>query len=407
MSKSFKKKKTNSEFIESISDEYCNLEIYPLVGILEREAGILSDLAELINAKYVLYGNNELESNQFVYSNLKNFKNSSRQVIARVSSEFTGNITTESIEALLCEPGIVDTSEFDFKIKLENMDKVLYLTTTMFDLFRKNIKGDPCKWDNLICLCMIVKDAGPQFEQILTDNLSIIDRWCILDTGSTDGTQDVIRRVLKTKRGTLYSEPFVDFKTSRNRCLELAGTTCKFILMLDDTYSVCGDLRNFLNEVRGDQYSDSFSLLIQSDDSEYYSNRIIKSNGGLRYIHRIHEVITDKNNVNVTIPPNKCFIFDNRSEYMEMRTTSRKQFDLGLLFQELEEFPDDPRALYYIAQTYGCLGDSVNKAKYFRKRLKHPEPGYIQEKIDAAFELARTSNFKLSKPWKQCEKYYR
>ena len=34
-----------TKFIE----EYCNLKIYPLVGILEREAGLLSDLAEAFN----------------------------------------------------------------------------------------------------------------------------------------------------------------------------------------------------------------------------------------------------------------------------------------------------------------------------------------------------------------------
>ena len=149
-----------------------------------------------------------------------------------------------------------------------------------------------------ICLCMIVKNAGPLFEEVLTENLPNFDKWCILDTGSTDGTQDVIRRILAKKNGNLYEEPFVNFKVSRNRCLELAGHTCKFIMMLDDTYSLRGDIRSFLNEVRGDQFSDTFSMLIQSDDTEYYSNRIIKSNTDLRYIYTIHEVINNENNRN-------------------------------------------------------------------------------------------------------------
>jgi glycosyltransferase involved in cell wall biosynthesis len=269
---------------------------------------------------------------------------------------------------------------------------------------------------------MIVKNGGELLEKVLTDNLPIIDRWCILDTGSTDGTQDTIKRVLANKKGKLFEEPFVDFKVSRNRCLELAGNSCKFICMLDDTYSSKGDIRSFLNEVRGDQFSDSFSMLIQSDDTEYYSNRIIKSKTGLRYIHRIHEVITNENNINVTVPLINAFIFDNRADYMEKRTMDRKQFDLDLLFKEVKEFPDDPRALYYIAQTYGCIGDEINKAKYFEQRIAHPIQGYFQEKIDACFELARTYNFKIDpitktlytssqpeltdKQWEICEKFY-
>ena len=47
--------------------------------------------------------------------------------------------------------------------------------------------------------------------------------------------------------------------------------------MLDDTYIIKGNLRYFLNEVRGDQLSDSFTVYIQSNDVSYGSNRIIKN----------------------------------------------------------------------------------------------------------------------------------
>ena len=400
------------EFVQKVIDKYCNLEIYPLIGILECEVGILSDLAEYCNPTYKLYGNPNLESNKFIKDNIKHFSNDSPVVFARVSPEFRGTPDLTNIDVLMCEQDIC-CSHLKHKIKIKELSKVLYVSNKIFQIYKKNIVNYYPKnnYSNLICLCMIVKNAGPLFEKVLTENLNIIDRWCILDTGSTDGTQDTIRRVLKNKKGALYEEPFVDFKTSRNRCLEFAGKTCKFIIMLDDTYVVRGNLRSFLTDVRGDKFSDSFSLLIQSDDSEYYSNRIIKSESNLKYIYKIHEVITDKNNNNVTIPFEDAFIFDYRSDYMEQRTTDRKKFDLELLFKEYEDDPDDPRALYYIAQTYGCLGDDTNKALYFRKRIDHPAEGYVQEKIDSYFELARTLNFKLNntltmEKWEECEVLY-
>ena len=133
-------------------------------------------------------------------------------------------------------------------------------------------------YDNLNHLCIMVKNGGPQFEKMLLDNMAFFDRWTILDTGSTDDTIDIIHRVLVgKKKGALYQEPFINFKESRNRCLDLAGDSCKFITMLDDTYVVNGNLRGFLNEVRGDQMSTSFTLYIQSDDTVYGSNRIIKT----------------------------------------------------------------------------------------------------------------------------------
>ena len=262
-------------------------------------------------------------------------------------------------------------------------------------------------YDNLIHLCIMVKNAGPQFRDMLKNNLNIIDKWTILDTGSTDETISIIQDVLVGKKeGQLYQEPFINFRDSRNRLLDLAGTECKYILMLDDTYIVSGDLRKFLNEVRSDQYSTSFTLFINSDDNKYGSNRIIKSDSGLRYIYRIHEVITDKNNINVVIPEEHAHINDQRFDYMEQRTFDRKQLDLKLLYEEIDEDPNDPRAYYYLAQTYSILNDYEKAFFYFMKRCEFVNAGFLQERVDSAFEAARLANFKLNKPWEVCEKLY-
>jgi len=417
----------NNTFVFKHHTEYFNLKIYPAVNELEREAGLLSDFAEafleegLISTSQI-YGDQESESIKFIQDNLKNFNENGTMIVSYLDPSYKENVNAD---VLLAQENIKFNQNFFKKINIQTLNKVLYLSKYAFDIFNKYFwyymkDGNFC-YDNLICYTMIIKNGGPLLEKVLTENLPFIDRWCILDTGSTDGTQETIRRVLKNKKGKLYEEPFVDFKVSRNRCLDLAKKVCKFSLMLDDTYSMRGDIRKFLDIVRGDQFSDTFSLMIQSDDTEYYSNRIVKMDTSLRYIHTIHEVITDKNNVNVTVPPDQAFIFDHRAQYMEDRTNNRKQFDLQLLFKEFEEDPNDPRALYYIAQTYGCIGDEINKAKYFELRVNHPVQGYVQEKIDACFELARTYNFKVNcetkelissdyklsdSMWKRCEELY-
>jgi hypothetical protein len=254
-------------------------------------------------------------------------------------------------------------------------------------------------YDNLLHLCIMVKDAGPQFENMLIENMPFVDRWTIMDTGSTDETLDIIKRVLVNKRGQLFHEPFVNFKVSRNRCLELTGKECKFIVILDDTYVLKGKLRDFLKTVRGDQYSDSFSMYIQSNDVQYVSNRIIKSDSGLRYIHRIHEVINSENNINVIVPNIHATILDGRFDYMEKRTMERKKLDLKLLFEELEEDPMEPRTYYYLGQTYNLIENYELAYKYFLKRSEFTNSGFIQERIDAVFEAARLANFKLNLPW--------
>jgi predicted O-methyltransferase YrrM/tetratricopeptide (TPR) repeat protein len=297
---------------------------------------------------------------------------------------------------------------FQHTFQLKNSGLYIHLNENNISGFKETFQHffedeQVLNYDNLIHLCIMVKNGGPQFESMLNQNLSLIDRWTILDTGSTDNTIEIINKVLVgKKKGELFQEPFINFKDSRNRCLDLAGKACKYTLMLDDTYVIEGNLREFLQTVRGDQLSDSFSIIIKSDDMEYGSNRLIKSSTGLRYKYKIHEVIDDKNNMNIIIPKNNAIINDGRFDYMEKRTMNRKELDLKLLYEEVEENPSEPRTYYYLAQTYNLLEKYELAYEFFLKRASFCNSGFIQERIDAVFEAARIANFKLNKPWEEC-----
>ena len=246
---------------------------------------------------------------------------------------------------------------FENKIKISKLNLWLYYSNDYKDLFHENfwyyLKDNELDYDNLIHLCIMVKNGGDTFKQVLEKNLEFVDKWTILDTGSTDSTIDIIKEVLvDKKKGQLFCEPFINFRDSRNRLLELAGNSCKYTLMLDDTYIIKGKLREFLDISRGDQFSSSFSLYLNSYDSEYSSNRIVKTNSGLKYIYRIHEVITPKNNNNVMIPKHNTYILDINSKFMEDRTNNRKYLDLQFLQEELDEDPANTRTYYYFATTY-------------------------------------------------------
>jgi FkbM family methyltransferase len=414
----------NNEFCKIEHKEYNNLRILDGLGELERIVSLICEIKcidesikNLIIAKIdhggYIHTNCASTFSDYIFFNFEQFYNSHGSILY-LNDNLTMNF---NIENTIVITKATSMDGYENKYFLSNSDLIVYVPNMYNNAFGKyflpkgfiQIKNNMCilTYDNLINLCIMVKNGGPQFEQMLTDNLPIIDRWTILDTGSTDDTINIINKVLVGKKhGNLYQEPFINFRESRNHLLDLAGTSCKFNIMLDDTYVVQGDLRGFLTEVRGDQYANSFTLYIKSDDTQYGSNRIIKSNSGLRYIHTIHEVITDKNNINVVIPQSKATIDDRRFDYMEKRTQERKQLDLKLLYEEVEENPNDPRAYYYLAQTYNLLEDYENAYKYFLKRAEFTNSGFIQERVDAVFEAARVANFKLNKPWSECLSLY-
>jgi tetratricopeptide (TPR) repeat protein len=270
-------------------------------------------------------------------------------------------------------------------------------------------KDNKLDYDNLIHYALMVKNGGDSMLKVIRENMKYIDEYTILDTGSTDNTVQILREELDRhkKRGRIISEPFINFRDSRNRCLDLCGTRCKYIVMLDDTYILRNNLRGFLEQVRGDQFSDSFSMYILSDDVEYGSNRIIRSDRKhLRYKYKIHEVITPENNLNVIIPKEHAYIYDLRSAYMEERTMNRKMYDIEILTEMVEEDKEDSRGYYYLGQTYSLLERYEEAFDNFIKRAYHKDNGFLQEKIDAIFEAGRLANFHLKKSWEEVERLY-
>jgi len=429
-------------------EEYNNLIIYPKVGEMEREIGLINDIGEILNnplfiyigSKYAsFYSINCSKKFQQVYIETITNSDESNMVKENISNydninlSFEKNIITKNTIIKIFEDDVIGIHTlfminknkpyiiakniksleniYKHKFNISGTNQYLYVSEenhpTFIEHFYYYFDDQVFNYNNLIHLCIMVKNGGDLFEKMLLENMKWIDRWTILDTGSTDNTIEIINKTLiGKKKGKLYQEPFINFRESRNRCLDLCETNCKYNVMLDDTYIIQGDFRGFLEEVRGDQFADSYSLLIKSDDTEYYSNRVTKSKNKLRYIYTIHEVIQKDDNINVVIPATRSWIFDMRADYMENRTMSRKEYDLECLFQMVKEYPDDPRHLYYIAQTYNLLEKHELAAEYFFKRAFHPNDGFDQEKIDALFEMTRIYNYKLNKPWEECERYY-
>uniref|UniRef100_A0A6C0JXH7 Glycosyltransferase 2-like domain-containing protein n=1 Tax=viral metagenome TaxID=1070528 RepID=A0A6C0JXH7_9ZZZZ len=441
---------SSNEFNTVIHNEYNNLAIKADLGKMERICSLLREL-KLENMDSILLYNSthggfipisisDTYKNIYLLNTLQEqkeniAKNISNHNIENINWELTEELSgfvmysekSECIDMSLvmkhrpivvtpASTKIFKTGLYKTVLQLTDSNITVYVPDKYSDIFYENFKyyiitvkdEEFLQYDNLIDLCIMVKNGGEQFEQMLENNIHLIDKWTILDTGSTDDTINIINKTLVgKKKGKLYQEKFINFRDSRNRLLELAGETCKYTLMLDDTYVVKGDLRSFLNEVRGDQFADSFSLYIKSDDVEYGSNRILRTDRHLKYLFKIHEVIQENNNMNVVIPLERCYIMDGRYEYMEERTMQRKQLDLQLLKEEINENPHNPRSYYYMAQTYNLLKDYENAYKYFMLRAEHHVEGFLQEKIDAIFECARCANFKLNKPWSECEVLYK
>lgn len=80
---------------------------------------------------------------------------------------------------------------------------------------------------------MIVRNESRVIARALASAIPWIDTWLICDTGSTDGTQDIIREQLASIPGELHEVPWINFGHNRTQAIQLARTKADYLLILD------------------------------------------------------------------------------------------------------------------------------------------------------------------------------
>ena len=113
---------------------------------------------------------------------------------------------------------------------------------------------------------MIVKDEASVIARCLASVRPLIDYWIIVDTGSTDGTPDVVRKVMQDIPGELHRQPWVDFAHNRTEALNLARPHGKYTLLIDadDVLELLPDFKlPFLK-------ADSYTVEIWNKDRHYW-----------------------------------------------------------------------------------------------------------------------------------------
>src|SRR5262245_55896071 len=133
------------------------------------------------------------------------------------------------------------------------------------------------------CLCMIVKNESMVLGRCFESLKDKIDYWVISDTGSTDGTQELIRNWLKDIPGELHEHGWVDFATNRNYVLELAHGKSDGLLMHDADETLEGDWSGLNPE------ADAHAFYLFVGDARNVMCRVFRGDLAWRYHGEMHE----------------------------------------------------------------------------------------------------------------------
>ena len=241
-------------------------------------------------------------------------------------------------------------------------------------LYENVVESLSGKKNPTICLNMIVKNESKIITRLLDSVISIIDFYCICDTGSTDNTCEIITEYFKNINceimnekiitGKIIHEPFINFEYNRNFALKSCLNMSDFVLFADADMQL--EVKDF-DKSKLNNY-DVAHILQGNDDFNYNNIRIIKNTGDFKYIGVTHEYLSTPDNC-------KVYHFDKSElfyiDYYDGGTkTDKYKRDIKLLIDGIEKEPNNPRYYFYIANSYYDVGNFEKAIEKYEKRIE-------------------------------------
>jgi len=238
-----------------------------------------------------------------------------------------------------------------------------------------------------ICLNMIVKNESTIIIRLLESVTPLIDSYCICDTGSTDNTITLIQEYCESKNipGKIIEESFRDFGYNRSYALKFCNDmkNADYILLMDADMKLeinTPDIQKFKNMLINDAY-----YVVQGCPNFYNENiRIIRNDPTYHYWGVTHEYIELPDNAVIeNISKDILFINDiNDGGCKE----NKFQRDVELLIKGLEANPNNPRYLFYLANSYRDSKQYEKAIEIYIKRIQ--VGGWLQETWHSYYSIA-------------------
>ena len=232
-----------------------------------------------------------------------------------------------------------------------------------------------------LCLNMIVKNESKIIERLLASVLSIVDTYCICDTGSTDDTVQRIETFMRTagKPGIILREPFRNFGYNRSFALTAAAPWGEYALLLDA--DMCLEIDPAFSPA--DLTADEYSIIQYNSAMEYYNTRIVRTGVGITCVGPTHEYYS----VPGGLQRAKLSTLRIRDIGDGGAKADKFERDIRLLQAGLVEEPDNPRYHFYLANSYRDLGRHTEAIAAYRRRVELG--GWVEEVFQACLEIGR------------------
>lgn len=239
-----------------------------------------------------------------------------------------------------------------------------------------------------LCLNCIVRNEEEIIERFLGSLDGIIRYACIIDTGSTDGTVARAEKALAgmsgLRCGVVLRDVWKNFGVNRTNAMKMARAwlsdeqgvdlTTTWFLLLDADMIFCA-------EGHDDKWASRLLVhpvmtVIQTTPTISYSNiRLVRADLDVICVGSTHEYYDLPDGIRA-VPTTECVITDKGDGGCK---TDKFERDIRLLTDELRDNPDNPRAVFYLANSLKNAGRHADAIRVYDKRLSLPKQGWTEE----------------------------
>lgn len=228
-----------------------------------------------------------------------------------------------------------------------------------------------------ICLNCIVKNEANVIERMLKTTIGLIDYYVIVDTGSTDGTQDIIKNFYDKHniKGKIINHEWVNFGNARNKAIAEAKLFkeennidkmwCCWIdadeqFIKTDKFDV-NILKTSINNCK------SANIYVHYGSMLYFRKQFFNLKYDWEWIGPLHEVLVlknEKDSVYVIDSNLTTFVSKDGSSWTST-SIEEKYSNHAKIFEDYCSIPEqrEARWVFYMAQSYRDAGTSYIKSE--------------------------------------------
>lgn len=234
-----------------------------------------------------------------------------------------------------------------------------------------------------LCLNMIVKNESKVIRRCLDSIRPFIQAWAIVDTGSTDGTQDIIRDHLKDIPGELVERPWKNFGHNRSEAIEVGRSKADYLMFIDADNEFVAPEGWRMPDLTADVYT----VVLRDGESLYHRASLAANRLPWRYEGVLHEHLDCGG-------PYEPEVLEG--PYIRVNTDGARsqdpmkfEKDARLLEAALADEPDNARYAFYLAQSYRDAGQPMKAWEAYQRRAAMG--GWDEEVWYSLLEVAKLS----------------